>query len=199
MSGPKTKDQRPKTNLKREFSAGCVVFKRSNDQRPTTNVLFLLGKHSGYHKWVLPKGLIEKGERGCQTCLRETAEEMGIQARLISENPIHKLQYFYVADLQNNHQQPTTSNQRLKTNDQRLASPRGGPKRRVAQYQENGGQKTKVFKIVTFYLAEYVSGDPSKHDWEMEDAGWYSFEDAFAKLAFPGEKQALQKAQKILP
>ena len=45
---------------KREFSAGGVVFKKLSVLSSQFSVVFLLGKHSGYHKWVLPKGLIEK-------------------------------------------------------------------------------------------------------------------------------------------
>lgn len=153
--------------LKREFSAGGVVFKNSK---------FLLGKHSGYHKWVLPKGLIEKGEKGWQTALRETEEEMGVKTKLVSDKPIHKEIYFYIADFKK--EQKDT--------------------RKVAIYQEQGGGKTKVFKTVTFYLLEYVAGDPKNHGWEMEEAGWFPLEKALDMLAFKGEKEALKKAGQII-
>jgi len=157
--------------MKKEFSAGCVVFKKTSSV-----VVFLIGKHSGYHKWVLPKGLIEKNEKSWQTALRETEEEMSVKVRLVSKKPIHKVQYVYYADLKNNH--PSI--------------------RRVAKYQESGGKKTKIFKTVSFYLAEYVSGDPKNHGWEMSEAGWFSFKEALKKLAFPGEKEALRKAKEII-
>lgn len=155
------------TALKREFSSGAVVFKKNK---------FLLGKHSGYHKWVLPKGLIEKGEESRQTALRETEEEMGIKAKIILTKPIHIEEYFYFADFKE------------KENNTR----------RVAIYQEQGGGKTKVFKTVTFYLMEYVSGDPKNHGWEMEDAGWFEYSQALKLMSFTGEKKALQKAFKLL-
>ena len=50
---------------KKEFSSGAVVFWKNK---------FLLGKHSGYHKWVLPKGLIETGEKEIETAVREIDE-----------------------------------------------------------------------------------------------------------------------------
>jgi 8-oxo-dGTP pyrophosphatase MutT (NUDIX family) len=162
--------------LKREFSAGCVVFKKTKDQGPKSKVYFLIGKHSGYHKWVLPKGLIEEGERGWQTAIRETEEEVGVKAKLVNEKPIHKVQYFYYADLKKNNHST----------------------RRVAKYQEQGGEKTKIFKTVSFYLAEFVSGDPQKHGWEMEEAGWFEADEALKKMAFPGEKEALKKASKMI-
>ena len=157
--------------MKREFSAGCVVYKKM-----PRGLFFLIGKHSGYHKWVLPKGLIEKDEHDWQAALRETEEEMGVKARLLSKKTIHKVQYFYMADLKNNH--PSI--------------------RRVAKYQQNGGRKTKVFKVVSFYLAEHVSGEPEEHGWEMEEAGWFSYNTALKKLAFPGEKEALKKAAQMI-
>lgn len=158
-------------NSKKEFSAGCVVYKKVSSR--TT---FLIGKHSGYRKWVLPKGLIEKGEKGWQTAVRETAEEMAVKARPISRKPIQQIQYVYYADLKNNHP----------------------PLRRVAKYQESGGKRTRIFKTVSFYLAEHVSGDPKNHGWEMSEAGWFSFKEAHQKLAFPGEREALKQAQKML-
>jgi len=164
------------TNLikfKREFSAGCVVFKRESK---SAEVKFLLGKHSGYHKWVLPKGLIEKGERGWQTAVRETEEEMGVKARLLDEKPLHQAKYVYIADYK--------SEQEIK-----------GAKRRVMVYQEQGGNKVRVFKTVSFYLAEYQSGKPEDHGWEMSEAGWYSYDKAFKILAFKDEKLALQKVK----
>ena len=167
-----------KQNFKREFSAGCVVFKKIIIRNSKLTIRFLLGKHSGYHKWVLPKGLIEKGEKGWQTAIRETEEEMAVKARPISRKPIQQIQYVYYADLKNNiHSQSI---------------------RRVQRYQEQGARKTKVFKSVNFYLAEYVSGDPQNHGWEMSEASWFSFKEAHQKLAFPGEREALKQGWKMI-
>lgn len=73
------------------------------------------------------------------------------------------------------------------------------PERRVKTYQENADfeqvtDKVQVDKTVTFYLMEYISGDPSNHGWEMEDAGWCEYEEAMQMLAFEGEREALRKA-----
>ena len=159
----------PKT--KREYSAGGVVYKKENHK-----LYFLLGKHSGYHKWVLPKGLIEEGEDPKATAVRETEEEMGVKARLINKKPIHIITYVYFADLK-----------KITTNT-----------RRVEKYQEQGGGKTKVFKTVTFYLLECVSGDPKDHGWEMEEVGWYTLKQAIKKMSFKGEIETLQKACQML-
>lgn len=168
-----------KLAFKREFSAGGAVYKTDNNK-----ILWLVGKHSGYQKWVLPKGLIEGGEKGIETALREVEEEMGVKARIISDKPTHSEQYWFVAQLKD---------------DLGEEGKKSKPIRRVAIYQENPGfkesaDKLKIFKTVNFYLMEYVSGDPINHDWEMSEAGWFGYEEAREKLAFEGEKEALRKA-----
>lgn len=163
---------------KNEHSSGAVVYRRKN-----SNIQFLLGKHSGYHKWVLPKGLIEKDEDPKITALREVEEETGIKAKIIGTEPIKKLEYFYVADTGETKGKDINGNEII---------------RRVIHYQENGGKKVRVRKQVEFYLMEYVSGNSKNHDWEMEDVGWFSYNDALEKLAFGGERQVLTLAREKL-
>ena len=199
-------------NFKREYSAGCVVYKRENresDSAKTAKIEFLLGKHSGYHKWVLPKGLIEEGEKGWQTAVRETEEEMNVKARPLHKKPIHIEKYVYHADLKN--QQENSKTPRLQKlsmcgqaklqNSKQFdneAMKQSSPIRRVARYQESGGSKVKVFKTVSFYLAKYVSGNLQDHGWEMEDADWFNYEKALELMAFKGEREALEKAYIML-
>lgn len=174
---------------KKEFSSGGVVYKRQETRDKQQQLVWLLGKHSGYHKWVLPKGRIEGGEDEIETAVRETKEELGVTAKVIGTEPIHTEKYWFMAE--EKQQETNDKDQKVK------------PERRYKTYQENEGfgqttQKIKVDKTVTFFLMEYVSGDPSEHDWEMDDAGWFSYEEAMEKLAFEGEKKALEKARKSL-
>ena len=67
--------------MKQEFSAGGVVYRKLQDK-----FVWLVGLHSGYHKWVLPKGMIEVGETQAQTALREVKEETGIVAEICDSN-----------------------------------------------------------------------------------------------------------------
>jgi 8-oxo-dGTP diphosphatase len=60
-----------------EVSAGGVVFRRS-----IGGIEVLVCKASTYHKWVLPKGLVNKGETFEQTAVREVEEEVGVRARI---------------------------------------------------------------------------------------------------------------------
>ena len=139
-----------KTKFKREFSAGGAVYKKEGGK-----ILWLVCKHSGYHKWVLPKGLIEEGEGGQVTAEREIQEECGVKAKVVSKIP--------------------------------------DPEKYI--YTLNG---QKIFKVVTYFLMEYVSGDIADHDWEMEEVEWLPLDQALDRLNFHGAKKVLQKAKALL-
>jgi 8-oxo-dGTP pyrophosphatase MutT (NUDIX family) len=68
--------------MTREFSAGGVLVRRLRGRwwlaaiRPN-------GKPEGV--WALPKGLIDAGEKGADTALREVAEETGVGGTLIEK------------------------------------------------------------------------------------------------------------------
>jgi 8-oxo-dGTP pyrophosphatase MutT (NUDIX family) len=176
---------------KQEHSAGGVVYKKFTVNSEQLTVKYLLGKHSGYHKWVLPKGLIEAGETPEQTAVREVLEEMGVRAKIAGGEPVKTIEYEYWAEIKQ-----ATSNKEQETRQQ--------PERRVKTYQEDKVfddviKKQLVKKRVDFFLMEWESGDPDNHDFEMEAAGWYSYEEAVSRLAFADEREVLATARdKIL-
>jgi 8-oxo-dGTP pyrophosphatase MutT (NUDIX family) len=57
---------------------------------------------------------------------------------------------------------------------------------------------TQVFKIVTFYLLEFTSGDPEKHDREVEKVQWFPIEDAIRHASYKQEKDILRKARTLI-
>ena len=136
--------------MKRQFSSGGAVYKKVG-----VKVLWLVCKHSGYHKWVLPKGLVEKGESAEATAVREIEEECGIKTKVIAKIP--------------------------------------DPEKYI--YTLNG---EKIFKLVQYFLMEYVSGDIASHDFEMEAVEWLEFDQAKERLNFPGAKKVLEKAKNLL-
>jgi 8-oxo-dGTP pyrophosphatase MutT (NUDIX family) len=76
--------------MTREFSAGGVLVRRMRGRwwvaaiRPN-------GKPKGV--WALPKGLIDPGESGAETAVREVAEETGLRGRL--EGKLGDVRYVY--------------------------------------------------------------------------------------------------------
>lgn len=67
------------TPSRREVSAGGVVYRRDG-----SGYQVLICKDAGYHRWVLPKGLVEQGESPEVTALREVREETGVETRLVA-------------------------------------------------------------------------------------------------------------------
>lgn len=69
-------------------------------------------------------------------------------------------------------------------------------------YVRTWGDKERVFKVVSFYLLRYESGeiDAIGEDMriEVKRALWIPLEDAARQLAYKGEKEMVQKAQEYL-
>ena len=80
-----------KSKIKREFSAGGVVFRREPE-----GTLWLVIKPKSSEQWRFPKGKIEKGEDSTQAALREVKEEGGMEARIL--NKIDNIKYFFVQE-----------------------------------------------------------------------------------------------------
>src|SRR5206468_6516883 len=69
-------------------------------------------------------------------------------------------------------------------------------------YVRSWGDQQKVFKIVSFYLLRYVSGEigdiAPEMRIEVNRALWIPLEDAHRKLAYRGERDVVKKAQEYL-
>jgi 8-oxo-dGTP pyrophosphatase MutT (NUDIX family) len=68
--------------MEREFSAGGVVVRRMHG-RWWLAAIRPRGKPEG--TWALPKGIIDAGERGAETAVREAYEETGVRAQLVEK------------------------------------------------------------------------------------------------------------------
>ena len=153
-----------------EKSAGGVVYRKTEGKYE-----FLMGKHSGYHKWVLPKGLVERGESPQEAGVREVGEEVGVVAKIVDMTPLKTIEYWYYADLDVS----------------------GETTRRIEKYAEQGGVKTRVHKQVVFFLME-MEKDLGKEGWEMEERRWVSYEEGMMLLAFETERAVWEMAGKAL-
>ncbi|MBI2018207.1 NUDIX hydrolase [Candidatus Daviesbacteria bacterium] len=71
--------------MKREFSAGGIVFNKANQ--------VLLTKHSQNKHWSFPKGLIDPGQTSKEAAIREVREEGGVEAEILSKAGYSKYVY----------------------------------------------------------------------------------------------------------
>lgn len=56
----------------------------------------------------------------------------------------------------------------------------------------------KIHKTVYYFLMEYVSGDITKHDTEMENVQWLPEAEVEKRLTYPTDKQVWQEAKQLL-
>lgn len=70
--------------MKREFSAGGIVFK---DRK------VLIRQSSGNLNWSFPKGHLDEGETSKEAAIREVKEETGIEAEIINKVGVSKYIY----------------------------------------------------------------------------------------------------------
>ena len=55
----------------------------------------------------------------------------------------------------------------------------------------------KIFKIVIYFLMDYVSGQARPQEGEIEEVRWVTPDEAFKLLSFPGDRKLLEKALEI--
>ena len=69
-------------------------------------------------------------------------------------------------------------------------------------YVRSWGDKQRVFKVVSFYLLRYQSGEIDDIDSEMrievKRALWVPLEEAVSKLAYSGERDIVRRAQEYV-
>lgn len=57
---------------------------------------------------------------------------------------------------------------------------------------------SRIHKRVHFYLLEHTGGDPSQHDYEVEEVRWVPLSEALAHLTYKSEQGVVEKAVAIL-
>ena len=55
--------------------------------------------------------------------------------------------------------------------------------------------RTRINKTVHFYLVEYLSGDTSDHDHEVDEARWWSLDAAEQQMTYQSERDVMAKAK----
>lgn len=56
----------------------------------------------------------------------------------------------------------------------------------------------KIKKTVYYFLMEYVGGDITKHDHEMEKVEWLPMEEVEKRLTYKSDKEVWRQAKKLL-
>jgi 8-oxo-dGTP pyrophosphatase MutT (NUDIX family) len=157
--------------MKREFSAGGVVFKKEKGK-----LLWLVRRASGGENyrgnlgWTLPKGWIDDRDEGKKpglkasgeeratqedlqsAALREVEEEGGIRAKIISKLDTVRV---YFTDQSNE----------------------------------------KVMKFITYFLMEFEEDLPGGFGWETAEVKWCEYEEVVEMLAYKSEKELVKKAK----
>ena len=68
----------------------------------------------------------------------------------------------------------------------------------TVKYFFTAPDRGKILKFVTFYLTGWVKDLPEGFGEETSEIAWLSFEEAYKKLSFRGEKEVLKKAKELL-
>jgi 8-oxo-dGTP pyrophosphatase MutT (NUDIX family) len=157
--------------LRREFSSGGVVFKKGNA------ILWFVRKTAAskiYPKqyWMLPKGRIDDTED----------DKPGPMASGVIRADKSSLQKTAVKEV----------------SEEGGISARIIKKIETIKYFFTDPKRGKILKFVTFYLMQWEKDLPEGFDDETSEIAWLSFEEAYKKLSFFGEKQILKKANELL-
>jgi 8-oxo-dGTP pyrophosphatase MutT (NUDIX family) len=171
------KNAQNQTILRREFSSGGAVYRklRINNLQFTIEWLVTRSASSKLYPetyWRLPKGWIDNITPeipGPMASGKIRADEKSLQKCALRE-----------------------------------VSEEGGVEAKIVKkigtekYLFSSPDKGKILKFVTFYLMEWKKDLPQGFDDETSEITWLSFEEAYKKLSFSGEKQILKKANELL-
>ena len=68
----------------------------------------------------------------------------------------------------------------------------------IAYWYFQKEKTVKVHKTVHYFLMRYISGSTDDHDDEVDDASWFSLDDALNRLRYRGEKEIMFKAKQMI-
>lgn len=63
---------------------------------------------------------------------------------------------------------------------------------------KDDGPPRRIFKIVYFFLMEFISGDVADHDNEVDECRWVPLDEAIDLMRFKDEKEILGKARRMI-
>lgn len=65
-------------------------------------------------------------------------------------------------------------------------------------FKDDDGGTKRYFKIVYFFLMEYISGKVEDHDSEVDECRWVPIDEAVSLMRYKDEKEILEKARRMI-
>lgn len=63
----------------------------------------------------------------------------------------------------------------------------------ITYWYQMDGEKHR--KTVYYYIMQFISGDITKHDWEMENVEWLPMDEVEKRLTYPSDKTVWKEAR----
>jgi 8-oxo-dGTP pyrophosphatase MutT (NUDIX family) len=67
----------------------------------------------------------------------------------------------------------------------------------IEYWYRDHDSKVLYHKFVHYFLLRYLSGDVADRDWEVDEARWFSFDDALGAISYENERQVLLRAKEL--
>ena len=64
--------------------------------------------------------------------------------------------------------------------------------------KSRGGRPVRIAKRVIFFLLDYLEGEVHGHDYEVDEARWFTLDEALAKLSFATEQKMMRRARRAI-
>jgi 8-oxo-dGTP pyrophosphatase MutT (NUDIX family) len=65
----------------------------------------------------------------------------------------------------------------------------------IEYWYRDSKSKVLYHKFVHYFLLRYVGGDVADHGWEVDQARWFSFDNAFDAITYDNERKVLVSAR----
>lgn len=65
----------------------------------------------------------------------------------------------------------------------------------IEYWYRDSGTKVLYHKFVQYFLLRYAGGDVSQHGWEVDEARWFSIDDALDTISYDNEREVLLRAR----
>jgi len=65
----------------------------------------------------------------------------------------------------------------------------------IEYWYRDSDSKILFRKFVHFFLLRYTGGDVSKHGWEVDEARWFSIDDAVDSISYDDEREVLLRGR----